>query len=407
VRNQDRQLQSNSRARRAAERAESKKRELRRIIISDDDSSGTDSSDSRNEQLILEDDSDNEIEEKRPAIKSKDTAKRFKKKGNNGGKQRVKAWSMDNGFRTVPLDAVIDRDWLLQDRACDQQYSPQIDDIVLYFPQGHLEHLQIFPEGRTPPWTSFPHKWPVVECKVLDVSYDFPSQSEHSRCESVVVNITLFLTGLPLQWGRMGAGYVYKTFGPPRESRNDKQLYRTFKVSLRNLSMPEYLVPWHIYHNAAASVWEENSLFTSIFREVDEQGEMCQKIYDGKVVRLSDSDPTQWPQSPWESLEIRWNDGSNGDQTDRISTWDATLINCNPSSNYLSQSPTIPMELKTAFIAEIENIMKNDNQFQPFLFPVDSTIFPDYYCIVPVPMYLDLIYSRISNDYYRQVYRFH
>jgi hypothetical protein len=86
----------------------------------------------------------------------------------------------------------IDREWLQIDKQVETQYCPQIGDRVVYFPQGHSALLSEFPaRDRLLPWNSFHARWPVVECEVREISFDFPPTAELRRCQSVVATITL------------------------------------------------------------------------------------------------------------------------------------------------------------------------------------------------------------------------
>lgn len=96
----------------------------------------------------------------------------------------------------------VSRDWLWTTEQSLIEYVPQLGDIVMYLPQGHREHLSTFPETTAPPWQSFPRKWPIVVCKVVGISYDFPSAEVFQRSDSIVCNVELQLLKFPPELNR-------------------------------------------------------------------------------------------------------------------------------------------------------------------------------------------------------------
>jgi hypothetical protein len=286
-------------------------------------------------------------------------------------------------------------------QACDYEYAPQVGDHVLYFPQGHLEHLNAFPESRRPPWMLFSHRWPVVECKILSVEYELPTSAELKKSTSVIAKIGLLLLGRPVKWGNASPGAMYTSFAPPRESRHSQATELVFQVSLRSSSAPDFLVPWHVYMKACSVQWSPGLTFVSYFKEIDGNGEINMVQYPGTIIKVSDRDRNDWPQSSWECLQITWNNDLDDESVSRISPWDAVA----PSTMAATQetlSTCLPDTLNKALIAHITKLM-DDPQMEAFAYPVDSQVFSDYYCIIPVPMFLDLIKRRLETKYYRQV----
>ena len=108
-------------------------------------------------------------------------------------------WNADH----IPEDVLVDRAWLQKDHVVDHQYCPQMGDLVVYFPQGHKEILSKFVENSIPPWQDsnlFTRRWPLVECEVTGMSYEFPSEREHQMCTSVVVILKLGMTFFDLEY---------------------------------------------------------------------------------------------------------------------------------------------------------------------------------------------------------------
>lgn len=379
----------------------------------------------------------------------------------------LRPWGTLNGHRTVPVGEFIDRSWLQQDEPNDLQYCPQYRDHVVYFPQGHREHLHDFPENSAPPWISFGSKWPVIECRITQLSYEFPNQSEHRRCPSIVARIRLQVLGIPLKWGPGGSSSgitaaMYKEFGQLRATRHSTASELEFDVNLRSATAPDFIVPIHLYMRAATVKWRPGVRFQTYFKEdTDFNGtrniitspqvnnisrnssapivgslSSDMAVYTGKVYRVGDSEPDEWPKSPWESLTVIWTvqnneriiwDESQDDalaQTDRVSPWDAFVLPANSlvgtgmaqlvTSNTTSSDSSsivfpgqsrIPHSLREAMLAKLDELMNGDRakEFAPLAYPVDSDAYPDYYAFVPVPIDMEMIRTRLENNFYRQV----
>eukprot|EP01041_Mallomonas_annulata_P003184 gene3184-6281_t len=315
--------------------------------------------------------------------------------------QTVKPWSRIQGLRTVPLEADVDRSWLMADSPQDQRYVPQVGDRVFYFAQGHLEYLRSFPENNPPPWLSFARKWPVVECEVLTVSYDFPTFLEYKRSPSALVYLGLQIVSTPSRWGQGGHGHpILADFITTRQTRGANA--SSFDITIRRCGDPDFIVPVHLYLRCIKTKWRV-----------------------GRVVRISDSDHASWPQSPWDCLEVIWDDQSRGDMvtssssttagntemlipehTDRVNPWEACPVflseSAQPAILAVIKPPSMCVEVGERVRTALQALMQEDI-LQPFTNPVDQEYFPDYYCFVVLPICLTLIEKRIENGYYRTI----
>ena len=54
-------------------------------------------------------------------------------------------------------------------------------------------------------------------------------------------------------------------------------------------------------------------------------------------------------------------------------------------------------------LEEILQRVLNEEKWIPFRYPVDFSEYPEYYAAVPYPIYTELIYKRLKNNYYRQI----
>lgn len=339
-------------------------------------------------------------------------------------------WTLGTtGIRTVPIDHTVDRAWLQLDYQNEALYCPQLGDRVVYFPQGHRVHLSDFPNDMSPPWLAFPIRWPFVECEVRHLRYDFPTAQEHRWCQSVVAVLTLAVVRIPVRHAISANGHYLTDLAEPRVSRHSGSREHVFQVMVRNCNLADFLVPISIFQRAVHLPWHQGVKISVSYKETDEESrEMVFRQYTGKVLRLSNADE-EWPHSPWEALEITWDDAvADGTalsfsgqspsaaamSVDRVCPWEANPLYEHGSSSSSSSSHAhlqAQFQLPCLDAAEahridqaIEQLMtQRSADFDPFLYPVDSSVFPDYYCIVPNPVYIDLIRLRLRNQYYRQL----
>lgn len=54
-------------------------------------------------------------------------------------------------------------------------------------------------------------------------------------------------------------------------------------------------------------------------------------------------------------------------------------------------------------IQEILRKVLSEERWIPFRYPVDFSEYPEYYAAVPYPIYIELIFKRLKNNYYRQI----
>eukprot|EP01035_Chromulina_nebulosa_P017150 gene17150-22664_t len=339
-----------------------------------------------------------------------------------------------NGRRTVPASLVeIDREWLQDDTIHDSQYCPQRGDHVIYFPQGHIEMLHNFAESSRPPWASFPQRWPLVECIVKDIAFEFPTLTEYKRCPSVLSIVTLQIVGIPIRRQITSISEYVIEFGSQRQTRNSSQtpdsaIFANFTVTLRNFNIPDFIVPYHLFFRSCNKVqWHEGIRISVTYRDLPKPSTspsvltsnqsshtLVDHVYTARVVKLSDAS-SEWPQSPWEALQIRFEsenpldeETNNISPIERIGIWEAVPL-IDSSNNYSRAclrypAPRLPNELCLSIENKIGRLIESHKDlYSPFEYEVDSTIFPEYYGVIPVPIYLDLIRRRLRNQYYRQI----
>jgi WD40 repeat protein len=306
----------------------------------------------------------------------------------------------------------VGRRWL-QSEELTAQYSPQLGDKVMYFPQGHIQWLQQFQESSSPPWMAFPQRWPIVECEVRDVQYVFPDTAlEYKMCCSVKAKVLLAVVRVPLRHAITTHDQYVLEMVAPRATRHSSAKEITFTVTLRDWDMPDFLVPSDLFMRSIRLAWHKGIRVNVPFKDYSEaEKRYIFKTYYGQVEGINNAS-AEWPHSPWDCIQVAWDDTdpSSPDATIRVGPWEA-IPQFDASSEYsriLAKFPLAKLDEGEAqrILQEIDALMadpKYANLFQPFAYEVDSSAFPSYYSSIPVPMCVELIRQRLINGYYRQV----
>ena len=328
-------------------------------------------------------------------------------------------WGGQLGSRSIPLGIDVDREWLQQSTQVDYQYSPQVGDIVYYFPQGHMEILQIFTESTPPPWLSFAQKWCAVECLVNNIIYDFPTSSEYRRCTSVLATLTLTILKVPQPKKASPAMPFYIDFVAPRATRHSQHIDQIITVTLRNSDLAEFIILKPLVDKALRMSWYPGMSITAKFLEPpDNEGNKVVQESKGCILSMSDSS-NMYPHSPWDALTIRWEPTNNSSSSSSSSSSNSNsnniiVVNQDAENSTLSPWEAVPHAaellptINTDEALRIENEIKllleqSNDVYTAFEFEVDSETYPEYYTTIPVPMYIDLIRRRLLEGYYRQV----
>ncbi len=240
-------------------------------------------------------------------------------------------------------------------------------------------------------------------------------------------------------------GGYHCEFLQQRQSRHSSAVTGTagrvlsFSVTLRDCGTPDFLVLESRFMRSISLPWHEGIRVTCAYHDLDQHGQLTVKEFAGRVHSMKNRD-SQWPQSPWEALQVEWDDSSADQQAvvssstsvdpdrlgnrtsialqplhrdvDCISPWEAEQRGALPSSSSSSSSHDsnvmirLSVETCAQLDASIALFIKKDKKigrYAPFADDVDANLFPDYYCIVPVPFTISLLRARLQQGYYRQL----
>jgi WD40 repeat protein len=316
------------------------------------------------------------------------------------------------------------RNWLMvttPPKNVDHGYVPQIGDVVVYFLQGHEEQLCEFPEAQCQraqqPWEEFKLK-AAEKCEITDIKYQIPATNEPAENKVYCIlhlkrlpdNLAVpkpgckFAKGQPIKarWkkGHRFNGVVMEcnddgTYDVQfddgdRENAEpeDMMFAQTFIVSFRQTDFAEFVLPLYRYERHE-HVYGPGDRFKMLYEGEPEP-------YFGTVKILRPFHPKDYPDSPWQCLEVRWDKVGEGDEdTAQVSPWEIM-----PESEDQGPPPVTSdlsdTERKRLQAVLEEEVMVTDLA-RPFVQPLDSALL----AYVPLPLCLQTVVARLDANFYR------
>ncbi|XP_068326097.1 uncharacterized protein [Pyrus communis] len=248
------------------------------------------------------------------------------------------------------------------------RYIPQIGDEVVYLRQGHQEYFDLGGLRENPPWRFIKGRIRAVEfCNVQDLEYSSLAGSGDSCCK-----LTLH-------------------FVDPSSDVYGK----SFKVTLPEVTgFPDFIVERTRYDSSIERNWSCRDHCKVWWKN---EGEDDGKWWHGRVTSKRSKSP-EFPDSPWEMYTVQYK--SDPSDTQLHSPWELF------DENTLWEPPRIDDKSKKKLHAAFSKLDRSAGSRQD-PFGVDKLMQlqqkPKFtnWCVVPIS--LDVIQSRLGNDYYRSL----
>ncbi|XP_054786202.1 uncharacterized protein LOC129292639 [Prosopis cineraria] len=257
--------------------------------------------------------------------------------------------------------------WLLlstHEEGC--RYIPQQADDVVYLRQGHQEFIEYSGARESCPWTSLKGQVRAVEyCRVQSLEYSTVPGSGDSCCK------------MTLQ------------FVDPASSVAGK----SFKLSLPEVTgFPDFLVERTRFDAAMARNWTHRDKCRVWWKN---EGDFDGSWWDGRILCVKPKS-SEFPDSPWERYTIRYKNDPL--ETHLHSPWE--LFDADTEW----EQPRIDDSKRSKLLSAFEKLLQSGNRDQDRygvreLNKVSSK--SKFMNRFPVPLTLELIHSRLENNYYR------
>ncbi|XP_027354990.1 PH-interacting protein isoform X2 [Abrus precatorius] len=259
--------------------------------------------------------------------------------------------------------------WLLlstHEEGC--RFIPQQGDEVVYLRQGHQEYIDYCRRRESGPWASPKEHIRAVEyCRVQSLEYSHVPGSGDSCCKMTL------------------------EFVDP----NSSVVGKSFKLTLPEVtSFPDFLVERTRFDAAMQRNWTRRDKCRVWWKNEDNSSG---NWWDGRILCV-EAKSSEFPESPWERYTVRYKSDltethlhSPWELFDADTEWEQPHIDDNKRNKLLSALTKLQQSGNTVQdrygIHELKKISNKSKFINRF----------------PVPLSLELIQSRLENNYYRSL----
>ncbi|CAH2044625.1 unnamed protein product [Thlaspi arvense] len=269
-----------------------------------------------------------------------------------------------------PLQLIEKVSWLtLSTHEEGSRYIPQKGDEVAYLRQGHQEYLNFSTLREVAPWTSIKggNIKAVEICKVESLEYATLPGSGDSCCKMIL-----------------------KVIDP-----NSEVFSKSFKLTLPEVvAFPDFLVERSRYEAAIQRNWSCRDKCKVWWRD---EGEEDGSWWEGRILAVKPKSP-DFPDSPWERYTVKYK--SDPAETHLHSPWELF------DADTKWEQPHIDDEKRNRLLLALTKLETSDRRTKDAygLQKLNQTVGNSSYTNrFPVPLSLEVIRSRLENNYYRSV----
>ncbi|QCE13346.1 WD40 repeat [Vigna unguiculata] len=259
--------------------------------------------------------------------------------------------------------------WLLlstHEEGC--RYIPQQGDEVVYLRQGHQEYIDYCRKNESGPWISLKgHVRAVEYCRVQSLEYSHLAGSGDSCCK------------MTLQ------------FVDP----NSSVVGKSFKLTLPEVTnFPDFLVERTRFDAAMQRNWTRRDKCRVWWRSEDNSSG---NWWDGRILCVK-AKSSEFSDSPWESCTVRYKNDLT--ETHLHSPWELF------DAETVWEQPHIDDSMRNKLQSALTKLLQSGNTVQDRygvheLKKISSK--SKFINRFPVPISLELVQSRLRNNYYRSL----
>ncbi|KAK7303698.1 hypothetical protein RJT34_14611 [Clitoria ternatea] len=259
--------------------------------------------------------------------------------------------------------------WLLlsiHEEGC--RYIPQQGDEVVYLRQGHQEYIDYCRKRESGPWVSLKEPIRAVEyCRVQSLEYSHVPGSGDSCCK------------MTLQFVDPNASIVGKSF----------------KLTLPEVTgFPDFLVEKTRFDAAMHRNWTRRDKCRVWWKNEDNSSG---NWWDGRVLCVK-AKSSEFPDSPWERYTVQYK--SDHTETHLHSPWELY------DADVEWEQPHINDDMRSKLLSSLTKLQQSGNTVQDRYGVHELKKFSNKSKFInrfPVPLSLELIQSRLENNYYRSL----
>ncbi|XP_061338407.1 uncharacterized protein LOC133285221 isoform X2 [Gastrolobium bilobum] len=262
--------------------------------------------------------------------------------------------------RTVSNHHVKKLSWLmLSEHEEGYRYIPQLGDEVMYLRQGHQEYIESCIPSESGPWRSFSGLSASEICKVEELEYAELPGSGDSCCK------------LKLKFVDSSSNVHGKSF----------------KLTLPELiNFSDFVVEKTWYDTAIKRNWSSRDKCMVWWRNEDGKSGSW---WDGRIISVQ-AKSHDFPDSPWDRYLIQYK--TDPTENHLHSPWELY----DPEIAW--EQPHIDPEIRDKLLSYFTKLDQKEKYIQALNQVAEKLDFSNRF---PVPLYPELIQSRLKNDYYR------
>ncbi|GAV83610.1 WD40 domain-containing protein/Bromodomain domain-containing protein [Cephalotus follicularis] len=259
--------------------------------------------------------------------------------------------------------------WLmLSEHEEGYRYIPQLGDVVVYLRQGHQEFVETSCMAEIGPWRLIKGYIRAVEtCKIENIVYTTFPGSGDSCCK------------LTLKFIDASSGVYGKALN----------------LTLPELvSFPDFLVEKTRYDASISRNWTHRDKCLVWWRNENEEGGSW---WEGRILSL-EAKSDEFPDSPWERCIVRYK--TDPAENHLHSPWELH----DPEIPW--EPPHIEIEIRDKLLssfAKLEQSVSRNQDYYGIQKLNEAAQKLDFFNRFPVPLYPDVIRSRLENNYYRNL----
>ncbi|KAL0348600.1 UNVERIFIED_CONTAM: PH-interacting protein [Sesamum angustifolium] len=247
------------------------------------------------------------------------------------------------------------------------RYIPQRGDDVVYLRQGHEEYISYINSRNLGPWETIKRNIKAVEfCRVEDLEYSTHPGSGESCC-------------------KMTLKFV---------DSSSEVLGKSFKLTLPEVTgFPDFLVEKSRYDASMARNWTSRDKCQVWWKN---EGEEDGSWWEGRILSVKPKS-LEFPDSPWERYVVKYK--SDPTETHHHSPWELY----DTGSQW--EQPHIDDDIREKLIHALAKLEQSGYKVQvkkPFFCVKECRLF-ELEIRFPVPLSLEVIQSRLENNYYRSL----
>ncbi|CAI9765823.1 unnamed protein product [Fraxinus pennsylvanica] len=248
------------------------------------------------------------------------------------------------------------------------RYIPQRGDEVVYLRQGHQEYMSYLNLKDMGPWKTIKGNIRAVEfCRVEDLEYSTHPGSGESCCKMTI-----------------------KFVDPSSDV-----VGKSFKLTLPEVTeFPDFLVERSRYDAAVQRNWTSRDKCQVWWKNA---GEEDGSWWEGRILTVKPKS-LEFPDSPWERYVVKYK--SDPAETHQHSPWELY------DADTHWEQPHIDDDIKERLLLALAKLEQSGNKAQDYYGVsklkqvAQKTNFINRF---PVPLSLEVIHSRLENNYYRSL----